>query len=132
MREIDCMENNTEMSYRVFPVDNTKGHRNIIFKLASYTSQALQAQVELTTKSLGMAAAVIDTSNESDLRRWNRLAKLATELVDARLGLRVAMVNWSDVVEDEDENRRRAGALLAAVAEFDEVTKIFNDFGAHF
>jgi len=42
--------------------------------------------------------------------------------VDARLRLRQAMVQWSDVVESEIENLRREGALLAAMAEFDEVS----------
>src|SRR5471032_3220703 len=126
------MRNETEFTVRADTGEYAKGPNNIIRKLAGYSSQTLQAQIDLTTKSLGMAAAAIDTSNDGDLRRWNRLAKLATEVGDARLRLRQAMVQWSDVVESEIENLRREGALLAAMAEFDEVTKLFNIFGTHF
>lgn len=126
------MRNETEFSVRPGVGEYAKGPNNIIHKLARYTSQTLQAQIDLTTKSLGMAAAAIDTSNDGDLRRWNRLAKLATEVVDARLKLRQAMVQWSEVVESEIENLRREGALLAAMAEFDEIAQTFNVFGAHF
>src|SRR5471030_3235838 len=116
------MRNETEICHRLSTSEYAKNSMNIIHKLAAYTSPTLQAQIDLTTKSLGLAAAAIDTSNDGDLRRWNRLAKLATEVVDARLRLRQAMVQWSDVVESEIENLRREGALLAAMAEFDEVS----------
>src|SRR5471032_430784 len=114
------MRNETEFTVRADTGEYAKGPNNIIRKLAGYSSQTLQAQIDLTTKSLGMAAAAIDTSNERDLRRWNRLAKLATEVVDARLGLRKAMEQWADVVGCEAENLRKATALRAAMAKFDE------------
>lgn len=126
------MQNGTEIMHQLVTCEYGKGSNNLIRRLASYTSPMLQAKVDLAINSLGMAAAAIDTSNELDLRRWNGLAKLATEVIDARLELRTAMEQWSDVVESETENHRRERALLAAMAEFDEVTKIFNDFGLHF
>ena len=126
------MQNEIEILPHVHGGLNAESTGSIIFKLASYTSRALQAQLELTTKSLGMAAAAIDMSNDHDLRRWNRLAKLATEVVDARLELRKAMMEWSDVVDSEIENLRRENALLGAMSEYDEVTKVFNVFGANF
>src|SRR5471030_952312 len=74
------MRNETEFTVRADTGEYAKGPNNIIRKLAGYSSQTLQAQIDLTTKSLGMAAAAIDTSNDGDLRRWNRLAKLAAEV----------------------------------------------------
>src|SRR5471032_2806649 len=126
------MRNETEFTVRADTGEYAKRPNNIIRNLAGYSSQSLHAQIDLTTKSLGMAAAAIDTSNDGDLRRWNRLAKLATEVVDARLRLRKAMVQWSDVVESEIENLRMEVSLLSAMADFDEVTKLFYIFGTHF
>lgn len=126
------MQNENEIVPHVHAGLNAESTGSIIFKLASYTNSALQDQLGLTTKSLGMAAAAIDMSNDHDLRRWNRLAKLATEVVDARLELHKAMMEWSDVVDSEIENLRRENALLGAMSEYDEVTKVFNVFGANF
>lgn len=126
------MQKEAEFSVRADPHYITSLSANIVLRLASYTTSTLEAQLSLTTKSLGMAAAAIDVSNDNDLRRWNRLAKLATEVVDARLKLQRAMNEWSDIVESEIENIRREGALLATMSEYDEVTKAFNVFGANF
>ena len=125
-------ENENEILPHVHAGLNAESTGSIIFKLASYTNRSLQAQLDLTTKSLGMAAAAIDMSNDHDLRRWNRLAKLATEVVDARLALVAAMVQWSDVSECEEENSCRESRMLAAMDEYDEVSKVFNIFGQHF
>jgi len=125
-------ENENEILPHVYAGLNAESTGSIIFKLASYTNRALQDQLDLTTKSLGMAAAAIDMSDDHDLRRWNRLAKLATAVVDARLVLVAAMVQWSDVSESEEENSRRESRMLEAMEEYDEVSKTFNIFGEQF
>jgi len=126
------MKNEAEISHCVDLRHDATSTGNILFKLARYTTSTLQAQLDLTTKSLGLAAAGIDTSHDGDLRRWNRLAKLATEVVDARLALVASIVLWGDISESEEENRRRESSMLAAMEEYDEASHLFNIFGQHF